>query len=117
MEWTKHKITRWRCGMFTITEDPGAARPYRLDGPDDQPRYFETLTEAKAQAATLNELVLSREYIAQLQAELKDLRGADAFERHATVTTVAMPKLGPTLAVTDDDDDGRGIPAAHANHA
>ena len=70
MDWKKSKLTRWTAGTFTITEEINGARPFRLDGPDDSPQHFETLTEAKAHASTLNELEVYKAEVRRLRAEL-----------------------------------------------
>ena len=114
MDWKKSKLTRWTAGTFTITEEINGARPFRLDGPDDSPQHFETLTEAKAHASTLNELEVYKAEVRRLRAELDTKAGrwpADAMDLEA--------EAGAEAAAEDDDqaaDDGRGIPLRINGH-
>jgi hypothetical protein len=74
--WTKHRFTRWQAGAFTITEEArDSGRPYRLNGPDDCPQHFESLSEAKDHAALQNELALFKADNEKLPAELAERRG------------------------------------------
>ena len=109
MDWIKTKITRWHAGAFRITEEPtDGARPFRLDGPDDSPQHFETLTEAKSHAATLNELQVYRDEVKRLRAELDTRAG----KWPAADQGAAEFGSGPDLEADDD----RGIPLRINGH-
>ena len=112
MEWKRPKITRWHAGPFMITEEITGERPYRLDGPDDSPQHFATLTEAKAQAATLNELAVYKAEVCRLRAELDTRAGkwpadVDAARQGEEPSDTIPAKEHPWAG----QDDGRGIPA------
>lgn len=110
MEWKKSKLTRWQACGFTITEHPDRPRPYLLDGPACEGQPFETLAEAKAQAAVLNELALHKEYVAQLRAELAEARGQWPPPMEDDDGAAARRFESIPIGARDEDDDGRGIP-------